>query len=178
MAVVVEKHALAGLGSVAGPLREGSAVGITGAHECEEGISHLCGKCTWTNATTRMGNHKVGVTEPEADVETVECAHTSVEKRRLPIEPSQIERCRLYSLGIDGSDDTIAGAIDVAEQLNGGLVGKGLTVGFDDGLGITTGLRALDERHKLLVGKRFEGGIGAADGILASSGTENHRHIG
>ena len=115
MAVVVEKHALAGLGSVAGPLREGSAVGITGAHECEEGISHLCGKCTWTNATTRMGNHKVGVTEPEAYVETVECAHASVEKRRLPIEPSQIERCRLYSLGIDGSDDTIAGAIDVAE---------------------------------------------------------------
>ena len=62
-----------------------------------------------------MGNHNVGVTEPEAYVETVECAHTSVEKRGLPIEPSQIERCRLYSLGIDGSDDTIAGAIDVAE---------------------------------------------------------------
>ncbi len=178
VAVIVEEHTLSGFGRVAGPLGEGYAIGVTCAHKSKECISHLSGECTWTDTTTRVSHHKVGVAEPETDVKTMESTHTTIEERWLPIEPSEIERSWLHSLGIDGTDDAIARAVDVAEEFDGCLVGQGLTVGFDDGLGITTGLGALDKGNELLVGERFEGGIGAADGILAGSGGENHRHIG
>ena len=71
---VVEDHRLAAGGGVPRPGGKPGPVRVARLHELDEGARHLRGELPGPRATSGVGQHQVGVAEPEADVEAVKRA--------------------------------------------------------------------------------------------------------
>ena len=124
-----------------------------------------------------MGNHQVGILQPETDVQTVESTHAAVEQRRVPTEPCQVHRSLLDRLGIGGGYHLLARTQNQPQQFNRFLVRKSLGVCLHN-------RRAVFPLHpgygfyQLRLVHFFHGGVVAAQGEFTGRGAEQHRHIG
>src|SRR5262245_22247101 len=104
LALIVQHQRLSLFRRVLWPSRGPWTVGIAGLHELHEGGRHLLCQLAWPGAAAGVGEHQIGVVEPEADVDAVEGADAAVEERRLPGEPADEHRCRLSYFGFRQRD--------------------------------------------------------------------------